>query len=725
MPTAMQPRQVLKTRIAKLQVALPVQDVDELVEATAQELELMLAELVPAEFHAVTLADADVLKWWPWSEQTQSGEMLYFWGGVGGSSSVWIWPDGVTPEEVAAWMLPALKRHNHRMADDGPADISAAQWEAWATERQRSVIEIREKMTPGLPLNEWAALNAEMEKVERQHGERLGTWADRAEGSLMVAARGFTYPHNGTRGAPRLPAPIITHPVTGKEWPWRPEAMVTLYLANPVTVAARCVRALERMDTRKTEEAHLATARNALEELNVDAENMGRLAGDLADELRKRIAEARTLLDVDAALESIRKTSGHAMLPWDEKAAAFFEGLSAAHAQGTAVADALREVASIRWAEGKDLFRLWTPQQPHGVPLFALHLAMVLWQDVVGPRVTKLRERSRLVPVATVHPIVARTTLWGATATKVQRVNGALSISGEEWRGSLPPSAAVTVAKNALGADPASGGRIVGALVAWLARRVWERWQAGEERFDYVPMPAGRNEMRQSVLGYEVEEDELDRALAWLMAERIGGLSVVVGVHEEERSGERGGRPRKVRVVHVGAALAPMGLESVFKDADAILPPELRFYGFVLEPMHAPLIGDRRTHARQRDAFALFLGLHLTNRRTEYAESGGVAINPAKWRAALKGLGIYHRSHASLADDVLAAYLKKPDGELFPHGPVLEETEPGSQIYRLGPDYRAQHDAILTAADVSEAASKRARMENKKNKQKLRANTRR
>jgi hypothetical protein len=336
-------------------------------------------------------------------------------------------------------------------------------------------------------------------------------------------------------------------------------------------------------------------------------------------------------------------------------------------------------------------------------------LAKVLWLDVVEPRLVAQHERRRLVPVPTVHPAVAMTTLMGAAATRVQRsADGAVTFGGDDWTGTLPPSAAVYVAESALGLDQRCGGRVIGGLVAWLARNVWERWQGAEDRFDYVPMPAGRNELRDRVLGFEVTEDEVDRALEWLMAERIGGLPVVSAVHAEEHSGERGGRPRKSRVVQVGAPLAPMGLASVFKAAGAAVPSELRFYGFVLDPLQAPLIGYRPTYARQRDAYSLFLGLHLMRRREEYADRGGVRLEQATWRAALKQLGIYHRTHQSLADDVLEAYLK-PRGELWAQGPVLVEATAGSGVYRLGPDYADQHEAILAAAGVSRKQRRRAK----------------
>lgn len=418
MTTAAALRQALRERIAplmeELRASTPTHDHDQrrtvakqveadsdaLVEATAVDLELMLAELVPVEFHAVTLADPELIKWFPWeSRKTDAGKLLRAW--AGGAHPSRPLPEGVTPEEVATWMLPALKRHNHSLADDGPEDIPVEQWEAWSAERQRGITELRARMTPGQPLEEWGALNAEEDEVERAYEARVVEWENKANNSLVKVARGFTYP-NGTKVPPSLRAPVFKYPATGEPWTWWPEAMVTLYLANPVTVAARCMRALERLDTRKTEETHLATARTALEELKVDAENMGRLAGDLADELRKRVRDARALLNVDAVLESIRTTAGHALLPWDETAAAFYEQLStSAEARGGKTAEKLRANARTRWSNGQDLFRLWTPQQPHGVPRFALNLARLLWQDVVAPRT----QREHQKPAALVRAV--------------------------------------------------------------------------------------------------------------------------------------------------------------------------------------------------------------------------------------------------------------------------------------------------------------------------------
>lgn len=693
-------RQALKERIAPLLEELrtstrfttatgPVvadkveKDADALVEATAVDLELMLAELVPAEFNAVTLADTDLIKWFPWeSRKTDAGKLLRAW--AGGAYPSRPWPEGVTPEEVAAWMLPALKRHNHSLADDGPEDIPVGQWEAWAAERQRGITELRARMTPGQPLEEWGALNAEVEAIERAYEARFLAWENSANNSLVKVARGFTYP-NGTKIPPSLRAPVLKYPATGEPWTWWPETMVTLYLANPVTVAARCMRALERLDTRQTEEAHLSTARRALKELDVDEANMGRLAGDLADELRKRIAEARALLNVDAVLESIRKPSSHTMLPWDEKAAAYFDGLSTAdNTRGRETAEMLRTAACTRWTEGKDLFRFWTPQQPHGAPLVALTLAKVLWKDVVEPH---LNRRERWLSPALAAQVYDRVTDAMTRHVQPNRDGTLVARDGRQMLLAID-SRVLTPNMNASGkldrqriAEMGEDGRLlehglslVGSynahkLVRFVPRACLEsKWRdpSGDFRVLRFNAYAELAEAAGMKGGKRLDDDV--RALAYV----YDAFRVTLDDGSNDRLWTRGeymaktgGRPRRAVTLTASPLLLPHTQEQYVDDSRWLIP-------LVAVP---PVVGLE--HAGQQASLQLLIVRHMRTLAAQMVERGGVDIPDAVWLELATKAGV----PASLLPRVRERWLADgEDGAAF--------LAKAGNLYTLAPAYK-------------------------------------
>ena len=356
-------------------------------------------------------------------------------------------------------------------------------------------------------------------------------------------------------------------------------------------------------------------------------------------------------------------------------------------------------------------------------PRVARLLAKTLWADVVVPIIEERQRRRKIIPATTIHPVV-RTALMNAPTGRInQQKDRSVDFGVEDGqrRGHLPPVALVSVGEQALRIE-GDRLRIVIPLAAWLARQAYDRWCRGESRFDWIPLPSGRDALRMH-LGSDVKEAELDDALSWLQDLKVGGLPCIDASPPPEDfaadyANGRGGRPEKRRIIRVGAPLAPMGLESVYRDAKMVLPPELRFFSPVLSPVDAPVTGDRRTNARQRDFYALGLGAFLIERREEYAENGGIRIDKADWRRHLKSAGIYHRSHQSLADDMLEAYLNPKPATLFRAGsPVLQETAPGSGVFRLGDDFQEQELVITQAAAQTASARKRRARTSKRKRQ--------
>jgi len=389
--------------------------------------------------------------------------------------------------------------------------------------------------------------------------------------------------------------------------------------------------------------------------------------------------------------------------PLDEALAALIEGMGDA---GRKLADTVRDTTK---KTPEERAARWRPYvDPLRVPLI---LAASLWDGVqlalryADDDARREGERRAKLPAATIHPAPRIVIMGARTARRTD--DGGVQMEGAY----LPPVALVSVGEQALSEK---AGKVVAPLAAHLAREAWDRWVRGVDRFDWIPLPTGRDALR--AMGADVTEDELDESIEWLMNAKVGGMPCVLPSPppQEADDGEdatRGrGRPEKRRIIVVGAPLAPMGLEHVYRDARMKLPPELRFFSPVMDPAQTPLIGNRQTYARQRDFFALGIGGFLIEHRDQYAERGGIAIDPGMWRRALQSRGLYHRSHHSLVEQMWDAYRGHREPGLPGIGPrpaVLVETVPGSGVWKLGPDFADQERVILNAAGASAKARQR------------------
>lgn len=339
---------------------------------------------------------------------------------------------------------------------------------------------------------------------------------------------------------------------------------------------------------------------------------------------------------------------------------------------------------------------------------FARALAVALWHDVVKPELVELRERERKTPVAQLHPGVVTAIIRApGRVSTIGDAGELVQTDGEDWTVTLPASAMVTLAEGALGTES-----VVVGLIAYLAIEAHRRWLAGVPNHRFVPIRAGKHALSAVLGGTKITEADMCGALDWLSEFKVGQSQCVCGYWAEPQISPKGGRPSKGYVVHTGPVLAPHGLDRVFQEANVDTPPELRFWSPVMNPAEAPLRGDHRTFNRQRDAYAVGLGLYLTQRREEYSDKGGVLIEPKEWRSWMNSQGIYHRSHKSLADDVLEAWTRPRQSDLFKRGPVLVELEHDPGRYRLGPAYEKQHQAIVTKAGITQRARKAAKDSN-------------
>ena len=424
------------------------------------------------------------------------------------------------------------------------------------------------------------------------------------------------------------------------------------------------------------------------------------------------------LLDADGSLRVRTEGEGAVLLVLDVLLAELLEELGQP-----------KTAAKVRATPAEERGRRWKrPTSPCPGPSELAPKACSVVMQAVWKRILAERERARKeaeargerlakVPVPSMHGLTAR------VVTGLGRKLDTSELRGLAAGIVAPPEPGRWVQLSETAGDTA------GVLAAWLATQAHRQWVSGGfDMADRVEVVASKEElvrmglMRDSGSPAKV----LEEALALLASTRLmGGADdkqpgsgrlvldyfLADSKHAARSKGKApGGRASAVYVVTVGWPLMPLRLEALAAERGFTVPRELAWYGPVLDPAWAPLTGNARTHRTQRLAFAVGAGQWLVSRREEYAELGGVRLDTL--RPFLKSMGLYHRSHASLAEDVAERWREKPGQPplptLGPAGPLLVATKVDG-VYRLGPDYKAQEALILRNAEVTEAARKRQR----------------
>lgn len=339
-------------------------------------------------------------------------------------------------------------------------------------------------------------------------------------------------------------------------------------------------------------------------------------------------------------------------------------------------------------------------------------LARALWSDLVEPELAKeARERDRAakVPTPSVPLFLARilAPIPREAGGRTLGVGPRGELSSVDWgHGSslmAPAAAQMMLGPAALDVAERDALKALPLVVEYLARLARAGWLRGEPRFDYVPLWTGRDSLRET-FGAELTAADIEAALDYLEGHSVAGFPCVAGVSVETGSGDRAGRPRSALFVQVGLPLTPMGLERIFGRGGREVPSELRWYAPVLNPRRTPLVGNRRTAALQRSAYTLGLGCILTDLRQHYLERGGITLS--ELLKGLRAVGLYHRQHHSLADEVAGAWTgqAKPDHPTLPGfapGRVFIETAERSGIWRLSDDLADVHAMIIGAGELS------------------------
>lgn len=352
-----------------------------------------------------------------------------------------------------------------------------------------------------------------------------------------------------------------------------------------------------------------------------------------------------------------------------------------------------------------------------------LAVVRAVWARILAERARATKEaeereeRARKVPVASMHGLTAAVAMGlgraGDTPTLRGQAAGIVAYAPDAWAELL----AVLGTDGQPDARRATVGDTAGVVAAWLARVVHRQWLADSRTADKVEIVASKAMLASMGLGLVDRPAEvLEAALSLLAGVRLmggaddkqpGSGRLVLDYFKAPRTepGEKGGRPSSVYVVTVGWPLKPTMLEALAAERGFTIPRELAFYGPVLDAAWAPLTGNTRTAAAQRLAFAVGAGQWLVSRREEYAERGGVRLDTL--RPFLQSMGLYHRSHASLADDVAVEWRTAPAQTklpgLGPKGPLLVPAKVEG-VYRLGPDYKAQEALVLRNAELTAKA---------------------
>jgi len=361
-------------------------------------------------------------------------------------------------------------------------------------------------------------------------------------------------------------------------------------------------------------------------------------------------------------------------------------------------------------------WRRWTEGADSGLAPAVLAMVRAVWARILAERARAAKEaehraeRERKVPVPSMHGVTAR------VVTGLGRQLDTSALRGLAAGIVAPPEPGRWVQLSETAGDTA------GVLAAWLATQAHRQWvSGGHDMADRVEVVASREELVRMGLSRDTSKSPvgvLEDALALLASTRLmggpddkqpgsGRLVLDYFLAPKPRVSAKGGRPSAVYVVTIGWPLMPLRLEALAAERGFTVPRELAWYGPVLNPSWAPLTGNARTHRTQQLAFAVGAGQWLVSRREEYAECGGVRLDTL--RPFLQSMGLYHRSHASLAEDVAVRW-RLPAGQpplptLGPVGPLLVATKVEG-VYRLGPDYQAQEALVLRSAGVTAKAVK-------------------
>jgi len=190
----------------------------------------------------------------------------------------------------------------------------------------------------------------------------------------------------------------------------------------------------------------------------------------------------------------------------------------------------------------------------------------------------------------------------------------------------------------------------------------------------------------------ETQALELFHALSKVEVTGLGHLIVPGSINIVSQS--TGGRPARFVVARLGDPLVPYGVIDWFDRMELEVPDGLAFWAAALNPEWASMVGQKKSFAAQRAAYAAVVPQWLMAQKHEYAK-GGVAL--ATLGPVLKAFGL-------LLPDSWIKGLLVPPKQLVPGGPtsaLLVEVKGRPGLVTLGdghPEYKAFDARLLNAA---------------------------
>ena len=516
-------------------------------------------------------------------------------------------------------------------------------------------------------------------------------WPDcvsHAEFTAWIKPTLTRHKHQGAiaTGTGQLLAPILRHPKTDRPWTLWPPALAYLYLADPTATANRCCEAIQRLSTEKLADAHLAAARAALEDLGV-ADDIGPKVGTLAEELRKQLKSFSTLLSKDAAIQSLRDRGKHALLPWDEEATKLFAGFGS---YGAGMAQALRKRAQEDWTAAdtsSQLFVLWTPRGPNGVPAFAKTLAKVLWADVIEPQLTQQlnRKDSAGVCMPAMDSLIAAARRGGVQLRLPEQGENKAELL--DFKGRRVATLAPEVSIKHLPLEALSS-LTTQRIVRWVIWRAYERkWIEGQPEPCRILVEGGKQELAY-ILGMASKKasDEINDALlvlSSLLIESPKGQGKIFAHYEHKAYCGQRARLEMVVLGPFAPDYIATELKGHRRSCDKWLIP------IPMPHQMPPFVGRPQDHAAQAQLQVLALR-ELRINAEELAQRGHVEIPEKRW--------LDLANEAGVPKVILPKIL-----EAYPHGDDRYPAfllRPGEGTFTLGDEYEREAQSIRAAAEA-------------------------
>lgn len=322
------------------------------------------------------------------------------------------------------------------------------------------------------------------------------------------------------------------------------------------------------------------------------------------------------------------------ILAIDERLARHLEAIGKS---GVAIAAKLRDRATERKATSDRLLEEWVPDGETGVPKALRHLALVLWRDVVGPRL----ERERKDPPALVMSIHKAASRLFSRVTREEERNGQRVIP-------MPGDTVVRVATMDAGALNATmvdrGIKLFGTVAAHRVLR-WQVFTGHTQALEGSPDPrvitveGGIEGLTHDILGMKSKKDStkvrdiIEAEHAIELTIQGGSLGRLLNRTLYPAHGQRRARLELV----LGTLLLPNYVHHLRKLVPTLASAESRLVPVLALP---PFVGGQERSYGPQATFSMLLVAVLRERARELVAHGGVRLTDEELAALAEKAGL-------------------------------------------------------------------------------------